>query len=48
MIDRILPIHRMACPRGMGVMRLLGNTQPTRPARAAGSAEVLENIKALL
>jgi hypothetical protein len=53
MIDRIPPIHRMACSRasrGMGVMRLMGNPrQLTRPALDAESAAVLGgNIKALL
>ena len=45
-IAPILPIHRMACACGMGVVRLMGH-RPTA-ALDAESAEVLGNIKALL
>ena len=47
MIDRIPPIHRMACPRGRGAMRLMGNAR-FPAALDAESAAVLANIKALL
>ena len=43
----ITPIRRMACPRGMGAMRLMGCSRTTA-ALAVESAEVLGNIKALL
>ena len=36
----------MACPRGMGAGRLMGNPKPAA-ARDAESAEVLGNLKAL-
>ena len=45
-IAPIPPIRRIARPRGMGAMRLMGCPQPT--ALDAESAEVLGNIKALL
>lgn len=48
MIDRIPPIHHMACPRFMGARRLMGNPRQPTAARDAESAEGLENIKALL
>ena len=46
-MHRSTPIRRMACPRGIGVVRLMGCHQPTA-ALDAESAEVLGNIKALL
>ena len=47
MIFLIPPIRRMACPRGMGAMRLMDCHQTTA-ALDAESAEVMGNIKALL
>ena len=43
---RITPIRRMAGPRGMGAMRLMGCHRPAA-ALDVESAEVLGNIKAL-
>jgi hypothetical protein len=48
MIYRIPPIHRMACPCGMGAMRRMGCPRTPTTTLDAESAEVLENIKALL
>jgi hypothetical protein len=47
MIYHIPPIHRMACPHGMGAMRRRGCPRPNA-ALDAESAAVLGNIKALL
>ena len=49
-IARIPPIHRMAGPfaeRDVGAMRRMGYPRPAT-ARDVESAEVLDNIKALL
>lgn len=47
-MHRITPIRRMACPHGMGAMRLMGCSRTPNAALDAASAEVLGNIKALL